>query len=287
MICAMKSRWRWGGAVLLSTMMSCGSKATTESSTPVAEPSSPPTTPPTGGPSGPAGPSNPSSEATSPCGDQPGTALLGVTYDITKSRFAFGGPPTKSEMNGFARWVGPRGALAIFPSGQVDATQNAGEFQKPDWSNDAAALSAHVRTYFVSLGVADCQIGRVQVLGGNQGMTIALARFLDEIPVVNSKANARMNVDDQSTSETLHWPALPSATISAAKSFRDQLADPLALATYRTKLPPDAQGDGQVVIHHTAVFTKPMRFDATWDVTDDRTMRSFDVNGTAVSSSVW
>lgn len=202
-------------------------------------------------------------ELTSPCGDQPGTALLGVTYDLTKSRFAFGGAPMKSEMNGVIRWVGPQGALAISPLGDVNASRNAGAPQTPEWSADSTALSEYVRAYLVSLGVAECQIGNVQVNGGSGGRTIILARVVDGIGVVSSMAAARMNTDDKSTYEIVRWPALPSATIASARTFRSQLADPTALATYRTKLPADAQGEGAIVIHHTVRFTKPMRFDLT------------------------
>lgn len=270
----------------------CGGTTGTESAPPTPsanEPTPPspaapsPTQPPTPAPA----PTNPpSGEPTSACGDPPGTALLGVTYDLTKSRFAFGGPPTKSEMNGLVRWVGPQGTLAISPLGDVHASMNAGA-SSTDWSLDPVALTAHVRAYLVSLGVANCQIARDQVLGGSNGMTISLARAVDAIAVVSSTAAARMNTDDQSTYELVRWPAVPSATIAAAKTFRDQLADPTALAAYRAKLPPDAQGDGLVVIHHTVVFTKPMRFDVTWDVSGAPATRSFDVNGAPVSGSVW
>lgn len=207
-----------------------------------------------------------------------------MTYDITKSRFAFGGTPTKSEMNGLIRWVGPQGALTISPLGDVNASANGGS--GTDWSPDPTALTAHVRAYLVSLGIADCQIAKEQVNGGSGGRTILLARAVDGISVVDSTAGARMNTDDKSTYEIVRWPTVPSATIAGAQTFRDQLSDPTALATYRMKLPSNAQGEGTVVIHHTVRFTNPMRFDVTWDVNTGFAVESFDTNG-AKLSGVW
>lgn len=207
-----------------------------------------------------------------------------MTYDLAKSKFAFGGTPTKTEMNGLVRWVGPQGTLVISPLGDVNASTNGAS--GADWSADPTALTAHVRAYLVSLGIAECQIGKEQVNAGSGGRTILLQRTVVGVDVVSSTAGARMNTDDKSTYEIIRWPAIPSATIAAAKSFRDQLADPTALATYRTKLPANAQGEGQVAIHHTIRFTNPMRFDVTWDVNTGSAVESFDANGAKISG-VW
>jgi hypothetical protein len=198
-----------------------------------------------------------------------GQALAGSSYDVTKSRFAFGSTPVRMEAGGLVRWVGTDGALAIFPDGSEMGILNAGapEANLPDWSTDSAALSAHVTDYFVSMGVARCQIlgtgtngsasGGGSIDGGtftsSAGPTsVVLARGVEGIPVVESNAWAQFNTANQSIAEALYWPTVPAAVMTAARAFRDQLADPTALAAYKAKLPSDAQGDGKVVIHHSS-----------------------------------
>ncbi|MDB4883941.1 MAG: hypothetical protein JWL95_2707, partial [Gemmatimonadetes bacterium] len=63
-------------------------------------------------------------------------------------------------------------------------------------------------------------------------------------------------------------------------------ADPTGLATYKAKLPADAQGAGAVVIHHSAVaFTLTAPFDSatTWDTSGATGTRSYDANGVQVT----
>ncbi len=249
-----------------------------------------------------------SNEATS-C--QPGTDLTGAFYDLSKSRFAFGSAPVQQDESGMTRWVGVDGVVAIESCGLELGSMNAGapEANLPDWSPDPSSLSEHVRDYFISMGVEPCQIANATVLAGGSVVcstgpdascemtaaqrTIALARGVDGIPVSESHAYARFNVNDQSTTEGLYWPTVPAATVSAARSLRDQLADAAALAAYRAKLPSDAQGDGQVVIHHSSCFgisSSPFQSAATYDVLQSSPMGmasrlSFDADGNPVTTN--
>lgn len=239
---------------------------------------------------------NESSASTSgdPASCQPGAVLKGATYDMSKSRFAFGSTPVRDDSTGFLRWVGIHGVVAIESSGGEMGIMNAGapETNLADWSNDPTALGDHVREYFVAMGTDPCQIAQSQVLGGSGGRTIGLARAVDTIPVVESNAFARLNINDQSTSEGFYWPTVPADVVAAARVLRDRLADSSGRATYKAKLPPEAQGDGRVVIHHTdAVSSTTFRSGVTYDVDESGGMlglgstQSFDADGNPVSMS--
>jgi hypothetical protein len=224
---------------------------------------------------------------------QPGKDLAGAQYDVTKSHFAFGGPPVRDDSNGFVRWVGPDGVVAIETTGGELGVMNGGaaETNLPDWSTDPVALGAHVRDYFLSFGVAGCQMPQTQVLGGS-GSVISIARLVDGIPVAESVAYARFNNNEQSTSEGFYWPLVPAAVVDAARALRDRLADPTTAAAYKALLPAADQGDGQVLIHHTnSASTDAFASAATYDVTESggvlgrgRTA-SFDATGHDVTTS--
>jgi hypothetical protein len=245
----------------------------------------------------------------------PGATLTGAVYDMAKSRFAIGSSPVRDDsVPTMTRWVGSDGIVAIEACGSELGIMNAGasETDLPDWSSDSAALSSHVRDYFESMGVQPCQIAATQVFGSGSASctatsdsdsscqvisgsrSIYLSRAVDGISVVESQAYARFNVNDQSTSEGLYWPTISADTVTAARSFRTSLADPAGLAAYKAKLPATAQGDGQVVIHHSNCFSGtagPMQSAATYDVLQNSPMGmagtlSFDADGNPVTT-IW
>jgi hypothetical protein len=232
-------------------------------------------------------------DATSGCDGE------GAVYDVTRSRFAFGSTPTSEEVGDTTRWTGTNGVLVINnANGHVSASMNGGlGAASPDWSDDPDALAAHVRDYFVSLGVAPCQIGGTQVLGGSHGRMIALARAIDGIRLPESMAHAKMNRDDHTTSEGFYWPTVPKDVVTRARAFRDRLATPAGLADYKAKLPENGQGDGAVVLHHRSAVVlpdRPKEFVAmpTWDVRlsdahSSALSTSFDENGEVVDVALW
>ncbi|HZU85565.1 MAG TPA: hypothetical protein VE987_21695 [Polyangiaceae bacterium] len=241
--------------------------------------------------------------ATSPASCQPGATLTGASYDIAKSRFAFGSTPAPEDAGSLVRWVGRDGVVAIFQGGEELGSLNGGapEANLPDWSSDTAALAAHVSAYFESMGVAACQIATPGVLSSASGggsvdggsfvvagpTSVVLSRAVDGIPVVESLAGARFDTDDQTTEEDFYWPEVPASVVVDARSLRDRLADPRVLAAYKATLPSNAQGDGQVVIHHSiGGSAPPLRAAATYDVTTSGlfpTTLSFDANGQPVT----
>jgi hypothetical protein len=209
--------------------------------------------------------------------------LSGASYDITKSRFAFGSTPSKQVSGSFVRWVGSDGVVAVWSDGSELGIMNAvaPEANLPDWSTDASRLTAHVIAYWASMGLAACQIANPgiheSVSGGGSvegGVTItigpstvSLGRAVRGIRVVESLAVARFNVNDQTTNEAFYWPEIPASVVSAAVTFATQLADPTGLAAYKAKLPADAQGQGQIVIHHTSAgSSSPFQSAITYDV---------------------
>jgi hypothetical protein len=224
---------------------------------------------------------------------QPGHDLAGAQYDVTKSHFAFGGPPVRDDQNGFVRWVGPDGVVAIETTGAEMGIMNGGaaETNLPDWSNDPAALGAHVRDYFLSFGVAGCQMPETQVQGGSGGSTIGIAHLVDGILVAESLAYARFNNNEQTTSEGFYWPTVPAAVVDAARALHARLADPTMAAAYKALLPAADQGDGEVVIHHTSSSsTAAFASAATYDVSETGLLgfgrtASFDAMGHDVTTS--
>jgi hypothetical protein len=241
-----------------------------------------------------AGPISPGAGSTTGAvtGCEVGAPLKGAAYDVTKSRFAFGSTPVRDDLNGFARWVGDDGVVAVWSSGGEMGSMNGGapEASLPDWSDDPAALGAHVSAYFASFGVASCQVAGAQVDGGSGGRTIALLRSVDGIIVGESNAYARFDNQDQSTSEGFYWPTIPADVVTNARAFHARLADPTQLAAYRAKLPADAQGDGVVDLHHTnSSSTSPFAAAATYDVETTGgplgrgSTLSFDADGNPVS----
>jgi hypothetical protein len=209
--------------------------------------------------------------------------LQGASYDIAKSRFAFGSTPSAEEAGSFVRWVGTDGVVAISPHGSELGIMNANapESALPDWSTDPSKLSAHVIAYWVSMGVETCQIASAGFLGSVSGggsidggftqttgpTDIPLERGINGVPVAESLAVARFNVNDQTTFEAFYWPEIPAEVVGAAVTFANQLSDPAGLAAYKAKLPADAQGQGQVLIHHTSAGSSSL-FQAavTYDV---------------------
>jgi hypothetical protein len=235
--------------------------------------------------------------------------LSGASYDLAESRFAFGSTPSAQDAGSLVRWVGSDGVVAIFSDGSeigsMDA--NAPEANLPDWSTDPSMLTAHASAYWVSMGVASCQIAGTGIdsSGGGGGPTdggpatftagpsrVILSRGIDSVPVVESLAVARFDVNDQTTQEAFYWPEIPADVVSAAVDFKNQLADPSALSAFKAKLPADAQGQGSIVIHHTSAgSTSPFQTATTYQVEGQDPLGfggdlNFDQNGNPVTT-VW
>src|SRR5579862_8730844 len=104
----------------------------------------------------------------SSAGCVPGAALQGTAYDVSKSRFAFGGTPTPVDAGDLVRWTGPDGVVAIFSDGAEGASLDASapEQNAADFNGDDDTLKAYVRAYYESMGAADCQITGSAIFSG-------------------------------------------------------------------------------------------------------------------------
>lgn len=221
---------------------------------------------------------NPNGYAGDASGCARGSALAGADYDIARSKFAFGSTPMKMVEGTLTRWVGAQGVVAIESSGAALGVMNAGapEVTQSDWSGDVDALTEHVQSYFVSMGISECQIARADVMGGSLGRTIGLVRALDDVVVVESHAYARFNAHDLTTTEGYYWPAIPAQVVNDALAFRDRLADAMQRADFVARLPAEARGEGAVAIHHSSGLTSAT-FTAvvSYDVLSGRSQLSF------------
>jgi hypothetical protein len=228
----------------------------------------------------------------------PGAELTGASYDIKKSRFTFGSEPSEQMEPTITRWIGADGVVAIFSNGDEGGSLNGGapEFSLPDWSEDPMALADHERAYFGAMGVPLCQIDDKPVItSGSGGTTAILERAIDGIPVGDSHAFAHFVVGDQTTGEGFYWPTISADVVTAARALRDRLADPTALAAFKLLLPPEARGDGDVIIHHTdgSFDTAPFTAVATYDVFESGGWlggggyHHFDANGKEITATTF
>jgi hypothetical protein len=74
-------------------------------------------------------PVTPSEGGNSSTGCIAGSALTGASYDVTKSRFAFGSTPVAVDAGILTRWTGKDGVVAIFTDGSELASLNGGVVQ--------------------------------------------------------------------------------------------------------------------------------------------------------------
>jgi hypothetical protein len=244
---------------------------------------------------------NASSQNTPPCDET--QARTGVAYDVAKSRFSFGGTPIETKSASIDQWTGPDGALGVFSNGYTLATLagDAPEADLPPLLATSAMIKDYVTDYFVGLGVSACQIQESRILSLGEGslsgdagdtdllgqVTVGLDRAIHGIPVVESIAMAEFDIDYQTTSETFYWPTIPSDVVSSALALQARTQTSVELASYKAKLPRDAQGSGRLLIHHTPGVATSSSFSAVavYSVMslNDGSLLSFDVNGQAVS----
>ncbi len=245
-----------------------------------------------------------SSECTS------GVSLRQGSFDVTKSKFAFGGSkPVLEDSNGQMRWVGSHGEVVVKANGAALGIINADapESNLPAWSTDSDELAAHTAEYFIAMGVETCQIRGQSVFGsgtctGASGgssescqalpSTGVLGRGVDGISIVESTATATFVRGDITTSEALYWPEIPAVVVSDALALRERIRDPSKLAEYKKLLPDNAQGQGEILIHHSGPYETKFRAVAVYEVNltppSDQDpdsyyeVRDFDAQATAV-----
>lgn len=241
------------GALLLGTLVACGS-----------------------------GPSASGSTGTSQAALVPG-----YQHALANSRFRLGSVVDADHQFGaLTQVVGTYGVFATNTvTGAASGLENAGAPGAAAYSGTGEQHSAAVRAYFVSGGLPSDQIARVALnVGGGSSSSgsefySCLIRAVDGVPVVESEACASFDGAGTTTWEQVYWPTLPECVVTEAQALQAMMHSSEAYATFLSKLPSNVAG-GDVAIHHTGdASTGPFVAFASYDVQQDGTTLHFDVNG--------
>jgi hypothetical protein len=241
------------------------------------------------------------SEAVSPVATGPVRA--GYVHALERSKFFIGGKAVSRAEFGMQKSVGAQGVFATLPTGLTLGMPNADATarQKPPYSGGADAQNKVVRAYFVDAGLPADQISEVvpfaamhsegAVADGLKGAMAnaklghyfsVLRRQVDGIPVADSLAWARLNVDGEVVMESVYWPDISEAVITKARAAQLQLADPTTHSALMAKVP--GATEGSLVIHHTPGFYQgAFEAVATYDIAGDGgKVHHFDITGQVV-----
>jgi hypothetical protein len=124
----------------------------------------------------------------------------------------------------------------------------------------------------------------------------ALQRTVEGVPVADSFAWARVNSRGEVAQEAVYWPSLPANILTEVRQFRELLADPQRLQSFKSRLPVSV-GEGAVAIRQSsATVDQGFESFASFDVslhssqassqkapapgTSVTITRHFDINGT-------
>lgn len=232
-----------------------------------------------------------------------GPARAGYTHALERSKFALGTKAVSRAEFGMQKAVGDQGVFATMPTGLTLGMPNADarSRQKAAYPGGPDAHNKAVRSYFVGAGLPSDQISEVvpfaamhsegAVADGMKGAVAnaklgyyfsVLRRQVDGIPVADSLAWARLNVDGEVVIESVYWPAIPEAVITKARDAQARLADPAMRSALVAKVP--GASEGKLVIHHTPGFYQgAFEAVATYDIAGDGgKVHHFDISGAAV-----
>lgn len=233
----------------------------------------------------------------------PGPVRAGYVHALERSKFPIGGKALSRAELGMQKSVGDQGVFATLPTGLTLGMPNADAAarQKPPYPGGADAQNKAVRAYFVGAGLPADQISEVvpfaamhsegAVADGLKGAMAnarlgyyfsVLRRQVDGIPVADSLAWARLNVDGEVVIESVYWPDIPEAMITQAREAQARLADPATHRALMAKVP--GATEGSLVIHHTPGFYQgAFEAVATYDIAGDGgKVHHFDITGQAV-----
>lgn len=167
----------------------------------------------------------------------------GYQHVADRSAFRAGNNSFLLSEQGYSKVVGDQGVFAVDETnGSAMAIPNgdASSLNLAPYGSTSAEHGARVRSYFVSAGIPESQVAFVQpnvMVGGAENpaeeQTTAprviawyssLGRSIDGIPVVDSIAWARFNIDDEVVSETVYWPSIDESVVDAAKALQAKLS---------------------------------------------------------------
>jgi len=229
----------------------------------------------------------------------------GYKHTRERSRFLLGtSSPTIQIEGGFEKSIGAQGVFATDAvNGWALAVPNADApiKKRPPFPGNADDHNRHTLEYFLASGIPKDQVTGVHVntlmRGGmnangeqlpNQflGYYSCLERSIQGVPVVESQAWARFNVDGDVVEESVYWPALPPTLEADITNFQVAALDNAYRAKLAAPVPLDF-ASGKIAIHHSS-STDHRKFTVviTYDVNpaEHRKGRThhFDINGRAV-----
>jgi hypothetical protein len=229
----------------------------------------------------------------------------GFVMKLERSKFALGDLVEMRNEFGYEKVVGKNGVFATRKSNGATfgvPNANAPATEKKAMTRNGAEHDRRVRAYFEAAGIPKDQIDGTHVStlmqgGGTTGeaipqlgefvaFTSTVSRVAGGVPVVESQAYARFNVDDEVVEEGTFWPEVPSGVLGEAQALQQAMADPTKKSAYVAQLPASVQQlDGSVVVHHSpyTIDSQPSFF-AAYDViqgsgTGMVITRHFDSNG--------
>ena len=199
-------------------------------------------------------------------------AVQGYVHSPACSRFHVGLAARSAPEGSFSMVIGAEGVLATNEvTGAVRGILNGGAVaeRRPALSKSADVHNARVLKYFTECGLPVDQIGQAQVLtlmaadgptsaqaDANRptfvAYTTVITRQINGIPVPDSFAAARFNVDDEPTMEWVYWPAIPKQVVRDARTMQLALADPGQRAVILANLPASARtAQQEIAIRHS------------------------------------
>ena len=228
---------------------------------------------------------------TSPHGDEltAGAIRAGYVHAIERSRFSVGGRASSRVEFGMQKSVGDQGVFATTRAGMTLGIPNADAQvrTRPPFAGGADAQNKAVRSYFEAAGLPADQIAEVvpfaamhsegEVAKGLDGAMAGaklgyyfsvLRRQIDGVPVADSLAWARLDVDGNIVMESVYWPPIPEIVIAKARDAQARLADRATQAALLSKVP--GASEATLVIHHTPGF-----YDGAFEA-----VATYDINGT-------
>lgn len=235
-----------------------------------------------------------------------GKAVRGYTHDVSRSRFRLGAGVTAYRANEAAHYQGAEGAAELMDNGAFFALPNARAPSTLDvpYRGTADAHTSAVLSYLNAAGLPNDQIasfgaGAMHMMSGTGypnphgeetsefiGYTTTLTRSVGGISVIDSFAAVRMNNMGEVVSESVFWPDIPEAIVSAALQFASSMSVAQFSGNFRANLSTVMTKieQGRVVIRHTSAYvrTAPVAFvsyDAIESVSGAST-RHFAIDGT-------
>jgi hypothetical protein len=224
-------------------------------------------------------------------------AIPGFRHTHGSSRLPLGALQSAVNDGTSTRFVGSDGTFIEWSNGFSKGSAHGGSaaISAAPLTTSSSQHTTRVLAYFKAAGIPQDQLGtpsittqmlRTGVTNGPElshtlvGYTTILARVVDGVPVDDSHAWARFNINDDVVAEQVWWPALPSSVHADVAAFRAMLADPNANSNFRAKLTADLAGKaGELRIHHSLPLATRSFFAVTLDFAVSNVTRSIDLNG--------